>query len=169
MINAGSAIRGTFAAVVAAGARPVAAASLLVLGETAGPFLDENALRLDYVASLPNKLWEPARNARSAPVGRRWPAEMASRAIPARLDLTASSSSFIALASPTMPPPQKSSIIYGPQWRRTALSKTYPALRRPASVVMTSAANFASIDRLTSLGIPAVAVWMMKLVIPAAA
>ena len=59
VINAGSALRGTFAALVQAGARPVAAGSLLVLGERIEPFLAENHLDLIALARLPSPLWEP--------------------------------------------------------------------------------------------------------------
>jgi orotate phosphoribosyltransferase len=59
VINAGSALRGTFAALVEAGARPVVAAALLVLGERIEPFLAENHLDLIALARLPSPLWEP--------------------------------------------------------------------------------------------------------------
>lgn len=59
-VNAGSATRSTFAALTALGARPVAVGALLVLGDTALPFLSANDLPLESVARLDNELWQPA-------------------------------------------------------------------------------------------------------------
>jgi orotate phosphoribosyltransferase len=59
-INAGSATRATFAALTALGARPVAVGALLILGDTAQPFLEANKLAVESIARLPNELWEPA-------------------------------------------------------------------------------------------------------------
>jgi len=59
-INAGSATRATFAALTALGARPVAVAALLILGDTALPFFAAHKLTVESVARLANELWEPA-------------------------------------------------------------------------------------------------------------
>lgn len=60
VINAGSAIRGTFKALVQAGAEPVVVGALLTLSEAAAPFLRENGMALERLATLANPLWEPA-------------------------------------------------------------------------------------------------------------
>jgi orotate phosphoribosyltransferase len=59
-INAGSATRGTFAALAALGARPVAVGALLILGETARTHFAADKLGVEAIARLPNELWEPA-------------------------------------------------------------------------------------------------------------
>jgi len=59
-VNAGSATRATFAALMALGARPVAVGALLILGDTALPFFAANRLAVESVARLANELWEPA-------------------------------------------------------------------------------------------------------------
>ena len=59
-INAGSATRATLAALQAIGARPVAVAALLILGETALPAFAANDLAVESIARLANDLWEPA-------------------------------------------------------------------------------------------------------------
>ena len=59
-VNAGSALRATFRALVDAGARPAAAGALVVLGDSVLPFLDEKGLALERLASLPNRLWTPS-------------------------------------------------------------------------------------------------------------
>ena len=59
-INAGSATRATLAALQAIGARPVAVAALLILGETALPAFAAHGLAVESIARLPNDLWEPA-------------------------------------------------------------------------------------------------------------
>jgi orotate phosphoribosyltransferase len=58
-INAGSALRGTFNALVAAGAKPAVAGALIVLGDTARPFLAANGLVLEALATLATPLWAP--------------------------------------------------------------------------------------------------------------
>jgi orotate phosphoribosyltransferase len=58
-INAGSALRGTFQALVAAGARPAVAGALIVLSDTARPFLAANGLALEQLATLAAPLWAP--------------------------------------------------------------------------------------------------------------
>jgi len=59
-INAGSATRATYAALRSLGGEPVAAGALLLLGSAAMPFLESNELALEFIAALPNELWEPA-------------------------------------------------------------------------------------------------------------
>jgi len=59
-INAGSATRATFVALKSLEARPVVVGALLVLGNAASAFLQENNLPVERIAFLPNELWEPA-------------------------------------------------------------------------------------------------------------
>jgi uncharacterized protein (DUF849 family)/adenine/guanine phosphoribosyltransferase-like PRPP-binding protein len=59
VVNAGSATRATHAALLAAGARPVAVAALLTLGTAVPRFAQQNGLRLESLARLPHRLWEP--------------------------------------------------------------------------------------------------------------
>ena len=58
-INAGSALRGTFHALVAAGAKPAVAGALIVLSDTASPFLAANGLVLEGLVTLATPLWAP--------------------------------------------------------------------------------------------------------------
>lgn len=58
-ISAGSAVRGTLAALEANGARPVAMGALLVLGAQAKQFCRERGLALEYIAQLPYEVWLP--------------------------------------------------------------------------------------------------------------
>jgi len=60
VVNAGSAIRGTFADLQACGAQPVAIAALVVLGQSAAKFAADHKLALEKIASLPNEIWIPA-------------------------------------------------------------------------------------------------------------
>jgi orotate phosphoribosyltransferase len=60
VINAGSAMRGTFDDLQACGATVVAIGALLVLGEAAGAYASGKAVPLFSAASLPNNLWTPA-------------------------------------------------------------------------------------------------------------
>jgi orotate phosphoribosyltransferase len=60
VINAGSAIRGTFADLKACGAEPVAIAALAVLGQSAAKFAADQKLALEALASLSNEIWTPA-------------------------------------------------------------------------------------------------------------
>ena len=60
VINAGSAVRGTYADLVECGATPVALASLAVLGAKAAEFAAANAMPLVTLSTLPNEIWEPA-------------------------------------------------------------------------------------------------------------
>jgi orotate phosphoribosyltransferase len=59
VINAGSAVGATYADLVACGARPVAVAALLLLGEWSGRFAAEQRLTLESIAALPNEIWTP--------------------------------------------------------------------------------------------------------------
>ncbi len=59
VINAGSAIRGTFADLEACGAEPVAIAALAVLGEFAAKFAADYKIALEAMAFLPNEIWMP--------------------------------------------------------------------------------------------------------------
>jgi orotate phosphoribosyltransferase len=58
-INAGSALRGTFHALVAAGAKPAVAGALIVLSDTTCPFLAANGLELEGLVTLATPLWAP--------------------------------------------------------------------------------------------------------------
>ena len=60
VINAGSAVRGTFAELESCGARIVAIGALLVLGTAAFDFAASKAVLLEAIATLPNDLWPPA-------------------------------------------------------------------------------------------------------------
>jgi len=60
VVNAGSAMRGTFAALAACGAAPVAVGALVVLGTAAARFASSRNLVLESIAALPNSLWTPA-------------------------------------------------------------------------------------------------------------
>jgi orotate phosphoribosyltransferase len=60
VINAGSAVRATYADLHACGARPVAIAALLVLGSPASSFAFEKCVPLEAIAHLPNRLWAPS-------------------------------------------------------------------------------------------------------------
>jgi orotate phosphoribosyltransferase len=57
VINAGSAIRGTFADLEECGAKVVAISSLLVLGSAAAEFAASKHVLLHHLATLPNNLW----------------------------------------------------------------------------------------------------------------
>lgn len=60
VINAGSAIRGTFSDLKACGAEPVAIAALAILGQSAAEMAAEHNLALETMAYLPNEIWAPA-------------------------------------------------------------------------------------------------------------
>jgi len=57
--NAGSAVRGTYDDLVACGARPVAFATLIVLGNWSANFAAEHDLALEALERLGNNLWTP--------------------------------------------------------------------------------------------------------------
>lgn len=59
VINAGSAVRGAHADLLACGAVPVAVAALLVLGDAAARFATKNGMRLITLAQRPNRVWTP--------------------------------------------------------------------------------------------------------------
>jgi orotate phosphoribosyltransferase len=59
VINAGSALRGAFADLLACGARPVTIGALMVLGTPASHFAASEGLALESLAHLPSNLWEP--------------------------------------------------------------------------------------------------------------
>lgn len=59
-INAGSAVRGTFADLEDCGATIVAIGALLVLGTAASEFASIKNVALESIAALPNSLWAPA-------------------------------------------------------------------------------------------------------------
>lgn len=60
VINAGSAVRGTFADLQAYGARPVAVGALLVLGTSAAGFAASSNIALESLSYLANDLWAPS-------------------------------------------------------------------------------------------------------------
>jgi orotate phosphoribosyltransferase len=60
VINAGSAIHGAVADVLACGARPVALAALLVLGDSAARFAAGTSTPLESLAHWPSGLWTPS-------------------------------------------------------------------------------------------------------------
>jgi orotate phosphoribosyltransferase len=59
VVNAGSAVRATLAALTEAGARPVALAALLALGTTPAAVAASAGLPLEAVATRENEIWEP--------------------------------------------------------------------------------------------------------------
>jgi orotate phosphoribosyltransferase len=59
-VNAGSALRGTFRALTEAEAKPAALGALVVLGDAILPFLEEEGVALERLASRPNPLWTPS-------------------------------------------------------------------------------------------------------------
>lgn len=60
VVNAGSAVRATARALVAAGAAPVAVGALLVLGGTGREWATDAGLSITTLAAWPNTLWEPS-------------------------------------------------------------------------------------------------------------
>jgi orotate phosphoribosyltransferase len=60
VVNAGSAVRGTFAALIQYGATPVAIGALVVLGTAAAEFAAARNLALESIAAIPNTLWTPS-------------------------------------------------------------------------------------------------------------
>jgi orotate phosphoribosyltransferase len=60
VINAGSAVRGTFAALRACGAEPVVIAALLVLGASAPRFFADQNVPVECITRLPSGLWLPS-------------------------------------------------------------------------------------------------------------
>lgn len=60
VINAGSAVRGTYADLLSCDATVVAIGALLVLGRSAVDFAAREGIVLESIAVLPNQLWHPA-------------------------------------------------------------------------------------------------------------
>ena len=60
VVNAGSAVRGTCAALLECGATPVAIGALVVLGTAAAEFAAARNLVLESLAALRNSLWTPS-------------------------------------------------------------------------------------------------------------
>jgi len=60
VINAGSAVGGTFRDLEARGARPVAIGTLLVLGSWTARFAADKRIPLECLATLPNTIWTPS-------------------------------------------------------------------------------------------------------------
>jgi orotate phosphoribosyltransferase len=60
VINAGSAVRGTFAALQESGAKLVAVGALLVLGDWAPGYFAARGIPSESLMQLPSGLWEPA-------------------------------------------------------------------------------------------------------------
>jgi len=59
VINAGSAVRGTLAALEECDARPVAIGTLAVYGEAATKLAAAHEVPLETLASFPSQVWEP--------------------------------------------------------------------------------------------------------------
>ncbi|MGA7410077.1 MAG: hypothetical protein WBW33_06290, partial [Bryobacteraceae bacterium] len=57
VINAGSAVRGTFDDLQACGSTVVAVGALLVLGASAQEFASRKGIALESIAAMPNELW----------------------------------------------------------------------------------------------------------------
>jgi len=60
VINAGSAVRGTFFDLKECGAEPVVIGALLVLGSATREFAAKNSVTVESLAALPSALWTPA-------------------------------------------------------------------------------------------------------------
>jgi orotate phosphoribosyltransferase len=60
VINAGSAVRGTLAALEQCDAKPVAIGTLAVYGEAASKLAASRAVPLETLASFPSQVWEPS-------------------------------------------------------------------------------------------------------------
>jgi orotate phosphoribosyltransferase len=60
VINAGSAVRGTWIDLDACAAKPIAIGALLILGDWTSTFAAANELAVESIASLPNELWSPS-------------------------------------------------------------------------------------------------------------
>lgn len=58
-VSAGSAVRGTYADLVACGARPVALGALFVFGEAAADFASAQGLALESIARMSFGMWPP--------------------------------------------------------------------------------------------------------------
>jgi orotate phosphoribosyltransferase len=60
VVNAGSAVMGTFQDLIACGAKPIALGALLVLGDWASKFAVEKGLPLESLNTAGNVIWRPA-------------------------------------------------------------------------------------------------------------
>jgi orotate phosphoribosyltransferase len=60
VINAGSAVRGTYEDLQKCGAKVVVVATLAILGDTAFPYFKHRNVPVKWLAQLPNDLWPPA-------------------------------------------------------------------------------------------------------------
>ena len=60
VINAGSAVRGTLAALKQCGAQPVAIGTLAVFGHAARELAATHGVALETLASFPSRIWEPS-------------------------------------------------------------------------------------------------------------
>ena len=100
VINAGSAVRGTFADLLECGAKPVAIGSLLALGAWASEFAKEHGLALETLTSMPNRVWEPS-TSRCALLAIRWSMRPQRRhyPLPANIGLEPSRQSSCAIMS----------------------------------------------------------------------
>ena len=58
--SAGSAVKGTWADLVACGANVIAIGTLAVLGPSIARFAEEGAIALEALATLPYEMWLPA-------------------------------------------------------------------------------------------------------------
>ena len=58
-ISAGSAVKGTYADLLACGARPVVCGALIIFGDRADVFAAENSLKLEAVARMSFGMWKP--------------------------------------------------------------------------------------------------------------
>jgi orotate phosphoribosyltransferase len=59
-ISAGSAVRGTYADLIACGSRPVALGALIVFGDVALRFAAESGVALEAIETMPFDMWLPA-------------------------------------------------------------------------------------------------------------
>ena len=59
-ISAGSAVKGTYADLLACGARPVACGALIIFGDAADKFATKNNLPLESIARMSFGMWKPA-------------------------------------------------------------------------------------------------------------
>jgi orotate phosphoribosyltransferase len=59
-ISAGSAVRGTYADLIACGSRPHALGALIVFGDAAAHFAAEKGLALEAIETMPLEIWSPA-------------------------------------------------------------------------------------------------------------
>jgi orotate phosphoribosyltransferase len=59
-ISAGSAVRATYADLIACGARPVALGALIVFGDAAAQFAAERGVALEAIETMPLDMWLPA-------------------------------------------------------------------------------------------------------------